>query len=184
MSDPRAGEVVGRVGRPHGRDGSFYLDHLRGSLEHQATLVVGGCERRIERRAGTDARPILRLDGIVDRDSAAALRGERLRRSEPAEPPAGEDEWAVEELVGCRVPGLGEVRRVLAAPSCDLLEIGEEGVLVPLVRDAIQEIDTAGRRIEVDRGFLGLRGRDGDGEAGIDGTAGVPAEVPSAGEDR
>src|SRR3712207_8441051 len=43
-------------------------------------------------------------------------------------------------LVGCRVVGLGEVRAVLHAPSCDLLEVGEDAVLVPLVRDAVTRV--------------------------------------------
>jgi ribosomal 30S subunit maturation factor RimM len=34
-------------------------------------------------------------------------------------------------------------------------------VLVPLVRDAVLSVDLAGRRIEVDHGFLGLDAGDG-----------------------
>ena len=56
------------------------------------------------------------------------------------------------ELVGREVSGLGRVSRVLAGPSCDLLEL-EDGTLVPLISDAIVSI---GEAIEVDREFLGL----------------------------
>jgi 16S rRNA processing protein RimM len=55
---------------------------------------------------------------------------------------------------------VGFVRRMAALPSCEVLEVdrpdGSE-LLVPLVRDAIRSIDVAGRRIDVDLGFLGER---------------------------
>ena len=53
-----------------------------------------------------------------------------------------------------RIEGLGEVTRVLAGPTCDLLEL-EDGSLVPLVGDAVSRVDTAARVIEIDRRFLG-----------------------------
>ena len=65
-------------------------------------------------------------------------------------------EWLIAELVGCRIEGIGEVRRVLTLPSCDVLEVGEEGVLVPLISDAVLRVDVDARVIEVDRRFLGL----------------------------
>jgi ribosomal 30S subunit maturation factor RimM len=45
---------------------------------------------------------------------------------------------------------------VIAAPSCDLLEVGDDAVLVPLISDAVKRVDTAGRVIEVDLDFLDL----------------------------
>ncbi len=67
---------AGRVGRPHGLDGSFYVTVPRPRLLTLGTEVtVAGTTAPIVRRAGTDARPIVRLQGIDDRDSAEALRG-------------------------------------------------------------------------------------------------------------
>jgi len=149
------GDVIGRVGRPHGRDGSFYLDHCVHSPAEGAVLILAGRERRVERRAGEERRPILRLDGVSDREAAAALRGEPLHEAGPARP-LGAGEWLVEDLIGCRVEGLGEVHAVIAAPSCDLLEVGEDGMLVPLVADAVRRVDLAAGIVEVDRAFLGL----------------------------
>ena len=37
-------------------------------------VTVGGRAARVERRAGTDAKPIVRLSGISDRNAAEALR--------------------------------------------------------------------------------------------------------------
>jgi 16S rRNA processing protein RimM len=157
-ADPGEGRrlvTVGRVGRAHGRDGSFYVDGPVHELPVGADVRVADRPARVERRAGTAERPLMRVSGVEDREAAAALRGQELRVAE-AEATPGAGEWLAGDLVGCRVDGLGEVRRVIAAPSCDLLEVGEEGALVPLVADAIRHVDVAGRTIEVDRGFLGL----------------------------
>jgi len=163
LSEARsAGATLGRVGRPHGLDGSFYLESPEGDLAEGAVVAVAGREAIVERRAGTAARPLIRLSGVTDRDAAAKLRGEPLVGAGSAAELA-EGEWDAAELVGCEVRGLGTVRRVLNAPSCDLLEVGEQGLLVPLVSDAIRRIDTAARTIEVDRRFLGL---DADAEGG------------------
>ena len=165
MSEARpAGTMLGRVGRPHGLDGSFYLESPEGELAEGALVAVAGREAVVERRAGTAARPLIRLSGVVDRDAAAKLRGEPLVGAGAAVELA-EDEWDAAELVGCEVRGLGMVRRVMNAPSCDILEVGEQGLLVPLVSDAIRRIDTAARTIEVDRRFLGLDADDDGGSA-------------------
>ena len=146
--------TAGRVGRPHGLDGSFRVESAMHSLNAGTQVRVQGAERVVERRGGTDDRPLVRLDGVRDRDAAAALRGELLLVSE-SDAPLTDEEWLAGDLVGCIVPGLGGVTRVLEAPSCDLLEL-DDGTLVPLISDAVKSVDLAAGRIEVDRRFLGL----------------------------
>jgi 16S rRNA processing protein RimM len=140
---------AGTVGRPHGRDGSFYVEHPAHELPSGTTLVVAGRRRRVERRAGADGHPLLRLEGIDDPESARALRGEPLL----VEDELAEDEWLASQLVGCQVEGMGEVRRLVAAPSCSLLEL-DDGTLVPFVSDALESVDTEARLIRVNPGFL------------------------------
>jgi 16S rRNA processing protein RimM len=146
---------AGRVGRPHGLDGSFYVNGPKQPLAEGTVIRVAGADRLVERRAGTDERPIVRLEGISDRDAAAALLGEQLLLDLEDEP-LEEGEYIVSDLVGCTIEGLGVVTGVIPGPSCDVLEVGVDGVLVPLVSDAVKRIDIEGRLIEVDRGFLGL----------------------------
>src|SRR3954462_6188726 len=67
--------VVGRVGRPHGLDGSFYVVDAAPELPSSGGVVSG---RRVVRRAGTAERPILRLEGCMSREDADALRGLEL----------------------------------------------------------------------------------------------------------
>jgi 16S rRNA processing protein RimM len=154
LTGPAAAQVTaGRVGRAHGLDGSFYVEQPAEPLAPETEVTVAGRAARVERRAGTDDRPILRLSGIGDRTAAEALRGERIL---VAGGDLAEGEYLTSDLVGCEIPGVGEVRRVIAAPSCDLLEVGDDGVLVPFISDAVTRVDPAARVIEVDRAFLGL----------------------------
>jgi 16S rRNA processing protein RimM len=156
---------AGRVGRPHGLDGSFHVTRPRPVLLVAGAAVrVGATVRSIVRRAGTAERPIVRLDGVDDRAAAEALRGEDLlvaRADAPSLPPG--EFWA-EDLEGCLVvtPGgreLGRVERLLPLPSCEALEIGE--LLVPMVADAVLDVRLDARRIVVDPEFLGVAAAEG-----------------------
>jgi 16S rRNA processing protein RimM len=155
---------AGVVGRPHGLDGSFYVAQpAPGLLTLGSRVSVADRELRISRRAGTDARPIVRLEGHDDRDSATALRGAELLVPRGDAPELGPDEWWAEDLEGCRVHDgarpVGTVRQLLALPSCEVLEVtradGGGDLLVPLVSDAVREVDLERREIDVDLRFLG-----------------------------
>ena len=155
--------AAGRVGRPHGLDGSFHVTRPRGPLLALGTAVrIADGEAEIVRRAGTDERPILRLAGHEGREAAEALRGEDLLVHRGEAPPLGEDEWYAEDLEGCRVVDgtvdVGRVLRMVALPSCEALEVqraGAAALLVPLVRDAVRSVDVAAGVVDVDLSFLG-----------------------------
>ncbi len=116
----------------------------------------------ITRRAGSDRSPILRLAGHDDRGAAEALRGKDLMVAREEAPELGADEWWAEDLAGCEVHDAGRqvgvVRRLLELPSCEVLEVERAGggeLLVPLVSDAVREVDLDRRTIDVDLRFLG-----------------------------
>ena len=160
---------MGRVGRAHGLDGSFYVTRPRPRLlDLGATITVAGRTAAIVRRAGTDARPIVRLEGIVDREGAEELRGAEMTAERSAAPALQDGEWWAHELEGCSVLDgemlLGTVLRMLELPSCEALEVRREmtgsqppgaPLIVPMVKDAIRRMAVADRRIEVDMSFLG-----------------------------
>jgi 16S rRNA processing protein RimM len=139
--------TAGRVGRSHGHDGSFYVEGARHPLPLGTSLTVAGRPVRVERRAGTDGRPLIRLEGV---DDPRALRGTTILVEAELAP----DEWLAADLVGCEVAGHGAVRAVLDGPSCSVLEL-DDGRLVPFVSDAILAVDTDARSIRVDDRFLG-----------------------------
>jgi 16S rRNA processing protein RimM len=160
---------VGRVGRPHGLDGSFHVTRPRERVLAAATSVVlDGRPVAIVRHDGTPARPILRLAGVDTRERVEALRGTDLHVPRDAAPPLAEDEWLAEDLVGCRVVDgetpVGVVASLLPYPSCELLEVQRtdtdparpaKALLVPLISDAVRTVDVEARRIDVNLTFLG-----------------------------
>lgn len=150
--------VAGRVGRPHGLDGSFYvLAPVPALLGRGRVVTVDGAAREIVRRAGTEDRPLVRLEGCEDRGAAAALGGVELRVARVEAPALGEDEWWATDLVGLRVVDgereVGRVDALRALPSCEVLEVGD--LLVPLVRDAVRSVDLERGVVDVDLRFLG-----------------------------
>ncbi len=164
MEASRAWLRAGRVGSPHGLDGSFHVNDPRPQLLRAgASVTIGERTLRITRRAGTDRRPLVRLEGHDDRPAAEALRGSELLVPRPEAPELGPDEWWAEDLEGCAVLDgevvVGTVRRLLALPSCEVLEVarapGEADLLVPLVSDAVRRVDLERQAIDVDLSFLG-----------------------------
>jgi 16S rRNA processing protein RimM len=154
---------AGRVGRPHGLDGSFHVKRPDARLLADAKeLWVRGRRERVERRAGTAERPILRLAGHSGREAAEALRGVALEIPFDRAPALEPGEYCAHELAGCAVfdgeRRVGEVLRMVPLPSCEALEVARPDggeLLVPMVRDAIRSVDVAARRVEIDLSVLG-----------------------------
>ena len=155
MDDPDRLVQVGRVGRPHGTDGAFVVEQASDDdrrWEIGAIVIVDGAPARVTlmRRVGSGRRAI-RLDRPVPRGAELSVR---LRDLPPPEP----DSYYAFQLVGLDVVDdegapVGMVAEVMPGPANDNLELGD-GRLVPLIEDAIREIDLEGRRIVVARGFL------------------------------
>ena len=155
---------AGRVGRPHGLDGSFHVvDPAPQLLAVGRTVFAAGEDREIVRRAGTDERPIVRLALIDDRYAAQALRGEELLSARESAPSLEDDEWWAEDLERCQVVAagrpVGHVKQLIALPSCEALAVTRDSgddILVPLVSDAVVRVDIERKEIEVDLEFLGV----------------------------
>jgi 16S rRNA processing protein RimM len=102
------------------------------------------------------------LEGVVGREAAEALRGSDLLVPRAALPPLDEDEFWPDDLVGLAVRSragndVGTVTQVLGLPSCDVLEVRRPAggdLLVPLIRDAVPELDLEARLLTVDLDFL------------------------------
>ncbi len=146
---------VGRVGRPHGLDGSFFVEgpsERPETFARGATLYVGGEPATVvASKRGAGGRPAIRLDRRVE-------RGAELAVPRAALPPlAGEDEYYLFQLVGLVVAEeggrvLGHVRDVLDYPANDVLEL-DTGALLPFVEACVRQIDLQGGRIVVASGF-------------------------------
>jgi 16S rRNA processing protein RimM len=162
-SAPEDSLPAGRVGRAHGLDGSFYVTGARPRLlALGAEVTIAGRTAAIARRAGTDRHPIVRVHGVENRAGAEALRGQTLIVAAADAPLLAEGEWWAHELEGCAVfdgeRRVGTVTRMIELPSCEALEVAEgtgASLLVPMVKDAIRNVDAAAGRIDVDMDFIG-----------------------------
>jgi 16S rRNA processing protein RimM len=146
---------VGKVGRPHGTDGAFVVEQASEDERRWAvgaTMLVDGEPARITlmRRIG-GARRAIRLDRAVMRGAELAVRLGDL-------PPPEPDSYYAFQLVGLAVVDdtgapVGIVADVAPGVANDNLELSD-GRLVPLIEDAVREIDLEARRVVVARGFL------------------------------
>ena len=146
--------LVGRVGRPHGLDGSFVVEHASDDPERfaeGAELLAAGEPAKVvsSKRAG-QGRLVVKLDRRVERGAALEVPREALPEPEPGE-------WYVFQLVGLEVEEdggrhLGRVADVQPWPANDVLVL-EGGEMLPLVDACVLEVDLDAGRILVAPGF-------------------------------
>ena len=146
--------VVGRVGRPHGIDGSFFVEGGSESAERFAlgatVLVDGSPAEIIGSKRGAGGRFVIKLDRPVPRGATLAVRRDELPDPEP-------DAYYVFQLVGLTVEEeggrpLGAVTDVSPGPANDALVL-DSGLLLPMVESCVLEVDLETRRVLVARGF-------------------------------
>ena len=145
---------IGRVGKPHGLDGSFFVEHASEDEERfvkGATLHVDGEPAEIVVSKRSRGRPVIRLDGEAPRGAELAVPRDEL-------PPTEEDEYYEFQLVGLGVEeegGVtpGSVAAVIPGPANDVLEL-DSGLLLPLVEACVREVELDAGRILIARGFV------------------------------
>ena len=146
--------AVGRVGRPHGLQGAFVVEHPSDDPARFAVgarLLADGEEVEVveSKRAG-GGRLVIRLDRRLARGTGLAVRRDDL-------PDPEEDAYYVFQLVGLPVEEeggrfLGRVRDVVPAPANDVLEL-DTGLALPLVGACVLEVDVDAGRILVAPGY-------------------------------
>jgi 16S rRNA processing protein RimM len=105
---------------------------------------------------------VAKIDGITDRDQAAALTNLRLFVPRARLPAPDDGEFYYSDLIGLRVEDetgavLGTVRGVENFGAGDLLDIAREGadsVHVPFTDDFVPSVDIAGGRVVIAPGNL------------------------------
>jgi 16S rRNA processing protein RimM len=145
---------IGRVGRPHGLDGSFFVEgpsDRADAFVKGATVYIDGAPAKIvASKRGAQNRPVIRLEQRVERGATLAVPRDSLPALEP-------DAYYAFQLVGLEVEEeggrlLGRVREVLDYPANDVLEL-DSGVSLPLVEACVRKVDLEGGRIVIAAGF-------------------------------
>ena len=144
---------IGKVGRPHGIDGAFFVEQPSDDprwWKTGAQFLAGGTPVEVVAHRRSSGRPVIKVEPAAER--GALLEVERADLPETAE-----DEWYAFELVGLEVVEeggrvLGTVEDVTPGVANDVLDLGG-GVLLPMVEDCILSVDLAGGRIDVAKGF-------------------------------
>lgn len=152
--------LIGTIGRPHGVRG---LLRVQSHATPPAAIVRYGalCDDagHAYRLAlvSDGAMPVVRIDGVSDRDAAARLTGTKLYADRAAFAPEAEDEFYHADLIGLRAEdaagqALGTVTAVEDYGAGAMLSIAREGgeVLLPFTRAAVPVVDIKGGRVVVD----------------------------------
>lgn len=120
-----------------GNEGAWQPHALKAGREHGELLVA-------------------QLEGIEDRDRAAALRGLDIAVGRDELPPAPEGEYYWADLVGLAVVNsagvdFGHVAEVFETGANDVLVVrGDRERLIPMIAAAVVEVDLAGGVLRVD----------------------------------
>ncbi len=146
---------VGRVGRPHGLAGAFFVEQASESPERLAkgaVVHVGGEPATIVESKRSGGRPVLRLD-------RAAERGVELLVPRAELPPPEADSYYVFQLIGLRAVEtdgreLGGVQDVEPGIANDVLVL-ESGLRLPLVDACVRNVDLEAGTVEIAPGFAG-----------------------------
>jgi len=165
MNEPPSGYVaIARILGARGVRGDVNIEALasRKVLAAGRAVRIAGRDSRIE-RVGGSGRVFVKLEGVDDRETAAALREEYIVVHESALEGLPPGEYYRFQLVGLRVVttdgrDLGSVTDVISAKENDVfVVVGPDGEnLIPVIEDIVREIDVGGGivRIEAVPGLL------------------------------
>ena len=144
---------IGKVGRPHGIDGAFFVEQPSDDKrwwQAGASFLAAGRPVQVVAHRTSSGRPVIKLDGPVERGAYLEVESDAL-------PATADDEYYAFELLGLDVVEetgreLGTVKAVTPGVANDVLEL-DTAVLLPMVEDCVRVIDLEGRRIVVAEGF-------------------------------
>ncbi len=152
---------VGTVGRAHGLDGTFAVEGQCGwfAFRPGSRVMLDGLPARVSRRAGTDGRPLVAVEGIDDRTAAEEARGAALELPRAGLPEPEPDSFFHFDLIGCLVVSegreLGRIKAVEEGVANDVLVLDDEAeTRLPFVQPVVPDVDIEGRRVEVVGGLL------------------------------
>jgi 16S rRNA processing protein RimM len=170
---------VGRIGKPRGVRGEFWVDpywersDLFAEGEPVWTGEGTGPPREVERFFVYAKGSVMKLRGVDDRNAAEGFEGLELLLPEARAPREGPETFDTQDVVGYSVVdasrgAVGTVTGVARRPAywVFLVDAGGEEAEIPAVKGLGVEVDAGGRTIRVDlpSGYPGLPGDEGDAD--------------------
>ena len=145
--------AVGRVGKPHGLDGSFVVEDASEAPERFASgarLYVGREPATVVESKRAGGRVVVKLDRAAERGAVLELPASELAEAE-------DGAFYVFQLVGLPVEeeggrALGRVEDVEPGVANDVIRL-DSGAGLPLVEDCVRAVDLEAGRIVVAAGF-------------------------------
>jgi 16S rRNA processing protein RimM len=157
--------VMGRIAAPFGVKGWVKVQPFSedpGALMDFESWRVGRGEQQkhfaVEAVQEHGNALVAKLDGVDDRDTAYALRGQEISVARSELPPPDENEYYWSDLIGLTAVNregviLGQVDSLMESGAHDVLVIkGKREHLIPFVAAIVGKVDLAGGTIEVDWG--------------------------------
>lgn len=161
---------LGAIAGAHGVRGEMRIKTFTKAPENIAAygpLTSEDARRRFTLtivRAQAGGVVIARAPEVADREDAQSLKGVRLYAARSVLPPAEEDEFYLDDLIGLAAADetgapLGRVSAVYNFGAGDLLELRDHpqkkgALLVPFTRDAVPGVDIEAGRITIARAAL------------------------------
>jgi len=154
---------MGRVRAAHGLKGWIkiqpFTQEKEGLLDYPEWWLGGEGQwqqHRVAESAVHGSTVVARLDGFIDRNAAAGLRGRDVAVPRAAMPENREGEFYWNDLLGMEVRNrnaskLGLVAKILETGANTVLVVhGDTELLVPFIQDVVVNVDLKARQLVVD----------------------------------
>jgi 16S rRNA processing protein RimM len=154
--------LIGKIVGPFGIQGELKVEEHTDFPNRfkRLTTVALGSERReyaVQGARRHKGRVLLRLAGVETPEAARDLAGEEIAIPRGEAMPLPEGHYYLDDILGAEVftpegTTVGRVSDVIQTGANDVYAVmsGQQTILIPVTKDAVRELDVAGRRVIVE----------------------------------
>ncbi|HLD16958.1 MAG TPA: ribosome maturation factor RimM [Coxiellaceae bacterium] len=163
MSSSHRSVVLGKIGRPHGVKGWFYVHSYTDPITNVLTYPDWHLNRlgkmqtyTLETGKQHADKLVAKVKGVEDREAASQLTHALIEVPRNTLPPLEKNQYYWSDLIGLTVitlqgKVLGTVKEITQTAASDILVVmGKKRLLIPYLPHVILSVDLDHHRIEVD----------------------------------